>query len=355
MTEDKVFVERHQISLKEVVITIQSWWKHLIENKKTLLFSSIAFAIIGLIVSFFYNPKFTARTSFVLEGNKKSGLGEYASFAARFGFSSNNGSGLFQDDYNMITFLQSHTMMIKTLYCKALFEGKQELLVKRYFDTYKFNKEWSNDARLANLKFHEHPSERTLLEDSVVLFFCKKIAEKHLSVYKPDKEEAVIEMTMTTIDESFSKFFNEILLENAIRFYIDMQTKRSTENVVILQHQVDSVRGLLNGALVGMAVSSDANPNINPALQRLRVPSQKRLVDVEMNKAILEELVKNLEIARISLRKEMPLVQVIDKPILPLEKTRITKLMGIGFGFLIGFFLSVFILTIKYLYSRLMD
>ncbi len=355
MSEEKVTIEQHQISLKEVVQTIHEWWKYLFLKKSFVLYFSLLFSIIGLTVSFFFHPKFTARTSFVLEGNKKSGLGEYASFASRFGFSSSNGNGLFQDDYNMMTFLQSQTMMMKTLYSKALFDNKEELLAKRYFDVYAFNKEWSSDSRLTSLVFHENQSERSLIEDSVIIYFCKKIAEKHLSVYKPDKEEAVIEMTMTTIDEAFSKSFNEILLDNAIRFYIDMQTKHSTENVMILQHQVDSVRGLLNGALVGMAVSSDANPNINPALQRLRVPSQKRLVDVEMNKAILEELVKNLEIARISLRKEMPLVQVIDKPILPLEKTRFSKLMGIGSGFLIGGLFSLFLLSINYAYKRLMS
>ena len=105
---------------------------------------------------------------------------------------------------------------------------------------------------------------------------------------------------------------------------------------MILRHQADSVRGLLNSALTGVAVSSDANPNMNPALKRLMVPSQRRMVDVEMNKAILEELVKNLEIAEIGLRKETPLVQVIDSPVLPLEYTRLSKLKGIVFGILIG-------------------
>jgi uncharacterized protein involved in exopolysaccharide biosynthesis len=50
------------------------------------------------------------------------------------------------------------------------------------------------------------------------------------------------------------------------------------------------------------------------------------MVDVEMNRAILEELVKNLELAKISLRRETPLIQTIDQPILPLEKKKVSKI-----------------------------
>ena len=49
-----------------------------------------------------------------------------------------------------------------------------------------------------------------------------------------------------------------------------------------------------------------------------RVPSVNRQVDVQANTAILTELVKNLELAKVDLRKETPLIQIIDTPILPL-------------------------------------
>jgi uncharacterized protein involved in exopolysaccharide biosynthesis len=70
-----------------------------------------------------------------------------------------------------------------------------------------------------------------------------------------------------------------------------------------------------------------------------RVPSVNRQVDVQANTAILTELVKNLELAKVDLRKETPLIQIIDTPLLPLpyEKLGILKGGCIG-GFLFGFF-----------------
>ncbi len=100
----------------------------------------------------------------------------------------------------------------------------------------------------------------------------------------------------------------------------------------------DSVRRALNLAITGVASSVDANPNTNPARQVLRVPSQSRQVDVQANQAILTELVKNLEISKVSLRKETPLIQVIDRPILPLEKEKLGKLRGLLTGGLLGGF-----------------
>jgi hypothetical protein len=127
-------------------------------------------------------------------------------------------------------------------------------------------------------------------------------------------------------------------------FYVQTKTERAAKNVAILQHQTDSVRRMLNAAISGVAISADVNPNPNPSLQTLHVPSLRRQVDVQANTAILTELVKNLEIAKMTLLQETPLIQVIDKPILPLEKDRVGKLKGVILGGIIGGFLTIFAL-----------
>ena len=69
-----------------------------------------------------------------------------------------------------------------------------------------------------------------------------------------------------------------------------------------------------------------------------RAPSAKRQVDVQANTAILTELVKQTELAKVTLRKETPLIQIIDQPILPLPKEKFGKAKGIVLGgFLAGF------------------
>lgn len=115
--------------------------------------------------------------------------------------------------------------------------------------------------------------------------------------------------------------------------------------MAILQRQTDSIRRELNGAITGVAVANDNTFNLNPALNVRRAPSARRQIDVQANTAILTELVKQSELAKVTLRKETPLIQVIDNPILPLKKEKFGKLKGIVLGgFFTGFLLVLYLI-----------
>ena len=47
------------------------------------------------------------------------------------------------------------------------------------------------------------------------------------------------------------------LLKETSDFYIETKSKKSRLNVDILQHQADSIRAELNGAITGVAAASD--------------------------------------------------------------------------------------------------
>jgi len=247
-----------------------------------------------------------------------------------------------------MSFIKSRTIIAKTLYSNADFSGEKELLIERYIRFNNLRSSWNNNKKLLNLKFTQN-GERTFLEDSLVNEFYRTILKNNLVVDKPDKDQDVIMVSMTTVDQFFSKAFNEQLIKNLTDFYTDVQTRKAQENLNILQHQVDSIQKLLNIALLGAAYTMEANPNPNPAFQTIKVPSQKKLVDVEMNKAILEELVKQLELAKISLRRETPLIQPIDEPVLPLEKKDLSPLKGILLGGFLGFIFSLLYLSFAYI------
>jgi hypothetical protein len=55
-----------------------------------------------------------------------------------------------------------------------------------------------------------------------------------------------------------------------------------------------------------------------------------------------------LELARLSLRKETPLIQIIDRPMLPLQKHKIEVNFAIKIGIIISFFLSLILLFFIY-------
>ena len=123
--------------------------------------------------------------------------------------------------------------------------------------------------------------------------------------------------------------------------------------MAILQHQTDSIRAELNGAITGVAVANDNTFMLNPALNVNRAPSAKRQVDVQANTAILTELVKQTELAKVTLRKETPLIQVIDRPILPLPEEKFGIAKGIVLGSFLGGLLMIVYLGFKRILKKL--
>ena len=152
----------------------------------------------------------------------------------------------------------------------------------------------------------------------------------------------------------FSKAFAETIAKVVSDFYVETKSKKARLNYEILEKQTDSVRNELNSAITGVAVANDNTYNLNPALNVHRSPSARRQVDVQANTAILTQLVTNLEIAKVSLRKETPLIQIIDTPILPLKKDNLSKKKSLAIGAVVGGLISILFLMVGQVWKKLM-
>jgi uncharacterized protein involved in exopolysaccharide biosynthesis len=64
-------------------------------------------------------------------------------------------------------------------------------------------------------------------------------------------------------------------------------------------------------------------------------------------------MIQNLEILKMTIDQNTPLVQVIDRPTLPLLKHKLGKLKGLVLGGFIGGFLAVLALSFGYFYEKL--
>ena len=203
---------------------------------------------------------------------------------------------------------------------------------------------------LNNIKFlpGAGPNKFSILQDSIIREIHKVLIEKeNLSITQKDKKVTILFIEVNSVNELFSKIFCENLAKETSNFYIETKSKKAKINVDILQKQVDSVRNNLDGAISSVASEADNVYNMNPAFNIKGAPSKKKQIDVTANTAILTELVKQTELAKVTLRKETPLIQVIDRPILPLPKERFGKAKGIVSGGILAGFLIILFLLIK--------
>ncbi|MBW4889897.1 lipopolysaccharide biosynthesis protein [Mucilaginibacter sp. HMF5004] len=347
-----------ELSLKEVILTIIKFYKFIRSKWVSVVVYCVIGSLLGLGYAVYKKPVYKAELSFALEDSKSTGgMSAYSGIASQFGLDvGNNGGGVFSGD-NLIELMKSRSIIQKALLSQISINGKIETLAELYINFNNLRNGWKDNTNLESVKFPPNldTTKRTLIQDSLIGVFRKNLITNNVTVEKIDKKLSIIVLTVKTKNELFSKYFAEILANRVSQFYIETKTKKFTQNVQILQHQTDSVRTELNGAIGSVAASIDANPNANPARVVLRTSSQRHQIDVEANRAILAELVRNLEASKVSLRNETPLIQVIDKPILPLDVERIGKLKSILIGLILGGILGIALITCKKAYKVIMD
>jgi len=348
-------LQKDEISLKELILKIREWWQYLWSKKWIIIAAGIIGGLLGLGYSFTKKPIYTATTTFVLEsGDKAGGLGAYAGVASMMGIDLGGGGGdMFQGD-NILDFYKSRKMIEKALFSPVDSITKQPL-IEKYIENNELRKAWAENDKLKNLQFKVGDFElakRDRLRDSVVGSIVEAISKTYLSVAKPDKKLSKIQVDVKSTDEIFSKRFNEEIVQNVNDFYVQTKTKKSLDNVAILQRKTDSVRAVMNGAIYNAAAVSDATPNMNPTRQVQRIaPIQRAQASAETNKAILSSLIQNLEMAKMALMKEAPLLQIVDGPIYPLYKEKFGKAKGIILGGVIFGFLTLVFLILRRTYQ----
>jgi hypothetical protein len=346
--------DQDDIFIRDIVLKIRSYIKYIQKQWLTLLIIGVLGGILGLAYAVIKKPVYTATCSFVLEENKSSGgLSQYASLASIAGIDiGGSGGGVFEGD-NIIALYTSRTMIAKALLDTVYFNNKPLLLIDRYVNFLHLRDKWQNKDKISNINFNGPEESFNRVQDSLLIDIVANINKNVLEVSKPDKKLNIIDVDVHFGDELFAKSFNDKLVATVNDFYVKTKTKKNAINVDVLQRQTDSIKRVLNSSIGGVASALDAAPNANPALLSLRVPSQRKQIDVQASSAIYAGLQQNLELAKISLRQETPLIQILDNPILPLEVKRSSKIADALAGFFIAAFLTLGFLFLKKQYTKL--
>ncbi len=348
-------IEQDEISLKELIQKIKDWIGYLKTQWKIIFAIASLGAIIGFVYAQFQKPTYQATSTFVLEEDKGGGIGGAMGLASSFGLDLGGGGGGLFTSTNIIELMKSRLVVEKTLLNSVQIGGKEMSLADYYIQINQLREAWNKKPSLANLSFPANADRTkfTLIQDSVLQVISAGLTKNNLTIAQKDKKVSIISLTVKTENELFSKLFCEQLLKETSDFYIETKSKKSRLNVEILQHQADSIRAELNSAITGVAAASDNVYNLNPAFNVKRTPSTRRQVDVQANTAILTQLVAQLELSKVNLRKETPLVQLIDRPILPLEKEKVGRIKTFLLGGFLAGFLTVLFLVFGELYRKL--
>ncbi|BAV10197.1 hypothetical protein SAMN05421788_104433 [Filimonas lacunae] len=340
-----------EMSLKELFGKINSIRKYLFS--KWLIIGVIGFmgAVIGFVYALNKKPSYKGTLTFVLSGGSKQS-GGLASLAGQFGFDVGGGgsNGAFEGE-NILELLKSKRIIKGALFYTVP-ERKNVLLNVIGEDGGFFNR-WKNVPRIKTLvPFSQKATDITPIQDSLIGEMCDFLNRDFLLISKVDKKLSFYSVSTTSPYEIISVYLTKSVVQEAAKMYIDTKTKTAKDNLEMLQHEADSLRGRLSGTIYSTASIADQTFNLNSALQVQRVPIQQNQIQAQVLSAAYVEVVKNLEVAKISLQREMPLYQIIDEPGLPLTRVRMSKMkMALSLGIVFSILASVVLVVRKILQS----
>jgi len=358
---------------------LKEWISFLIAKKNFIVIVTSSILFFTISFNYLLNPVHYARTTFVLDNDSTSSMGDLSSLASLAGINASSfieASSLFQID-NIQELYRSNSMIKKTLLSKSKIDNKDILIIERFIEAENLKKKWTSLGFNVN---DLHSNKISRVQDSLIKGLVKLIKKEYLLVDKPSRKTTILEIGFDHKDEVLAKIFNENLVKIVNQFYHKTKTLKTGSNLNILQRQSDSVKIVLDSSIMILAetdqnipnpnlnilqrqsdsvkivldssimilAETDQNiPNPNPLSKVNLVPYQKAMIDVQANSAIYQELLKQLELAKVTHRNNMPLIQVIDKPSYPLENSRWKLFKTLIYGLIFGFSFSVFSLSFK--------
>ena len=351
-----------EISLKELIQKLGEWWKYLLSKWLLIVFCAMIGGAIGFSYAYNKKPEFKAAVTFALEDDKQGGggLSGALGLASSLGIDLGTNAGGAFSGANLIELMKSRKMVQKALLNAYIQNGHAKALADQLLEMTEIKQKlikkgiWRGESLF---QVNADPSQFNLQQDSIISVLFEMITGSNgiLSVAQKDKKISIISVEVNSGNELFSKFFAESIVKEVADFYVETKSKKARNNVAILQRQADSIRNELNLAITGVATSTDNTFNLNPALNVNRVPSTKKQIDVQANTAILTQLVANLEMAKVTLLRETPLIQLIDRPILPLKKVKLGKAKSLLIGGFLAGFLTVLYLIVRKMLKQLMQ
>ena len=338
---------KEEITLKELILNIKEWFSFILSKWKIIFLFSVIGSICGYLYSINKETLYVAELSFIVENDKPMVLDGSLSTTFSFDLGGSSDEGIFSST-NMIELFKSRRMVEKTLLTKIPWNNKNISLADMYLMINQ-SEEKILDSKNIIFPINKQRQDFSRKQDSILGQIYSAVKTNYLTIDYLDKKTSIIKVKMKNKNELFAKSFLEKLAQVVSDDYYEIKTKKSKINMMVLQRQTDSVRVELNNALNGIEIVKENSFNLNSDLKIHRLNPKQQKVDIEINTKVLTEFIKQLEISKVAVSKDTPLIQVIDRPIFPLEILKFGKIKGI----ILGGFLALFLVIGFYVIGRI--
>ena len=321
-----------EITVKQLFVILIDYKNYLLSKyKQILIFVLFSFVTAYILISQ-KEDSYTATMTFVVEANSNSSFGgPLGGLSSQLGLNLGQFMGSGSNTYsqeNVLELIKSRSVITASLLNTHIIDNKKTLLIDYYTLTNDFNPR----LVIANEK-------NTFKIDSLSSIVWEHIINEDNITIEISKFSNIISLSYTSANQIFAKAFVDELINETTNQYIKHNTNQAVATLDFLQERADSIFNELEIAEEQYADIKDVNERIIKASGRLN--ELRLLRKVEVLNTMYVELVKNLELSKLTMLKNTPLIYIIDRPILPLQKEN-KKVLYLYLITIFSFFFSIF-------------
>jgi len=323
--------------LKNIFYTVKSWMMMLKKNKIQIGLTSILVGLIGFTFAFFSAPKYKAELRFVekREGSVSSLAGMLGGLGSVLG-----GNSIASPLERIVEVASSEKILVSALLSEVQISEKKDVLANVII---RFNRPqyfWINDTVFKNVRFSvpDTSFEKMSLKKREAIKKLKNIlvpeTGKGILSKSFDKKSGIVTISATHFDEELSIVLVKQVFNKLRDYYLEQMTNSSSNNVLVLQRKVDSIRHELTRVQSVYARSIDQSVGV--FLQEDKLELKKMAIQEQILLAMYAEAQKNLETFKFMNDSAIPNLIIIDIPYSPLRKIQFSKVSFTFGGFFLG-------------------
>jgi uncharacterized protein involved in exopolysaccharide biosynthesis len=348
-------VQDDEISLKDLIKIIQSWFSLLLKNSLLILLVGSIGGGLGFYLAYSTKPVFEAESKFVVKEGGPSGLsGSLGNLSSLLG-----GGGASSID-RTVAIISSDRVMGKVLLSTVLIEEKSDLVINHFINLNKNLKaSWVKDTALAKARFtpadtipqfFNFPQRKAY--KSVLASFS---GEKGIVSKDFDKKTGIISLTVTHTNEEFAIEVNRLIYDELKLFMREQSSETANMNVELLTKKVDSIQGELSGVRRALARRTDQSMGL--LLNEDKVELKSLAVKEQILLTMYGEAQKNLETFLFmgQSASNATALNLLDAPFSPIKPSVKSKILYTAAGFFLASFLCFGFILLRRWYKNLMS
>ena len=297
--------------------------KKLYKSRKLIIYLTIIFSIIGVVLAILLPVKYNSTTVFITQ-NQETGSSSLSGVASLVGI--NLGRGSFGGEIPSTMYPQIiESVKFKRLLLNQIIDKKNNLTLKKFIiEYYSIDEIEEKEIDDLGMTITEEKCFKILSEDILNLNFNQKDGFVSINA----------ELSVAEYSAIIAKFSRE-LLQNII---IDNKIETARQNLTFSEGQLIEKKKEFDDIYSKLAFFSDSNLNsVNSFVlnEKNKLESEFQIIS-----AVVEEISKQVEQAKLQLKKDTPVFSTIQEAVIPIKKSSPKRAqLVIIFGFL-GFIIS---------------